>query len=373
MKPEDFERLKAAYPFGEDPDVGFAKAVGVHTPAVRRLYNEIYNDLDDTIFGVRWWATHPGTTRRILISHYVVECIRSIETNLIEASLHRLEVVDYCGRESDFLANSVSMDPSGKISVRMPRRATPEEDLPHRIAALHLIGFFRALVGALDCVGAAIVTVLALPVDLRVSSLRRAQDALKRAAAPLQVHFREKLDQIIVAEGPTGWLEWMIDFRNMVVHRGRRWHMNELLPRPERLFGPDGRVILRMMVVEHLPSDPDRSQVEALVDPTRTAVLTEDAAVTMRGVLGSSLKLIEEVAGELVEVWTARRRDPALLIQPREQWPNGLCVESTGFAGYRPGSFPYDPDLWVGNPDLARQFRTAALADDLRARWQSFD
>lgn len=373
MRPDDFERLKAAYPVAENPDVGFAKAVGVYTPAVRRLYDEIYNDLDEIVFGVRWWAPHPGTTRRILISHYVVECIKSIETNLIEASLHHFEAVDYWGRESDFLANSVSIDPTGRISVQMPPRATPEDDLPHRLAALHLTGFFRALVGALDCLGAAIVTVLALPVDLRFSSLRVAQRVLRGAAVPLQVRFRERLDQIIVAEGPTGWLEWMIDFRNMVVHRGRRWHTMELLPRPERIFGPDGRVLLRMMVVEHLPSDPDRSQVEALVDPTRTPVLTEHAAVTMRGTLGSSLKLIEEVAAELVEVWTARRRDPALLIQPREQWPNGLCVDSTGFAGYRPGSFPYDPGLWSGNPDLVRQFRTAALSDDLRVHWQSFD
>ena len=373
MRREDSEILKTAYPASEDPEVGFSKAVGTDTPEVRLLYNEIFNDLDDKIFGVGWWAPHPGTSRRILVSHYLLECVRSIGTNCIEAALHLMEAVDYWERESDFLVNSVARDKDGKFSVKIPPRRTAEEDLPYRMATLHTIGFFRGLVGALDCLGASIVGVLALPVDLRRASLNSALGTLGSVTAPIQCNFGIKLNEIIKDAGPAGWLEWVIHFRNMVVHRGRRWHINQLLPRPVRLFGPNGKTILRVRTVEHLPSDPFRSQVEAFVDQTRAPVLTEHGEATMRGALESSLHLIRNVTVELLRAWEARRQRPLEIIQLRENWPDGLCHDSTGFIGYKPGSVSYDPSLWASHRDIARQFRTAALADDIRDRWSSFD
>lgn len=373
MRSEDLENLKTAYPTSEDPETGSSKVLGVDTPEVRLLYDEIFNDLDDTIFGVGWWAPHPGTSRRILVSHYLLECIKSIGTNLIEAALHHLEAVDYWERESDFLANSVSRNKDGKLSVKIPPRRTPEEDLLPRMATLHVVGFFRALVGALDCLGASVIGVLALPIDLRHASLDRARKTLERATAQIQGNFRIKLNQIIEGAGPTGWLDWVIEFRNMVVHRGRRWPINQLLPRPVRILGPNGETIPRVMVVQHLPSDPYRSQVEAFVGQKPAPVLTEHGEATMRGAMASSLNLIRNVAEELMEVWKARRRDPSQIIQPKANWPNGLCLESTGFIGYEPTSVSYDPSWWISHRDMARQFRTAALVDDICHRWSSFD
>ena len=91
MRRDDLERLRASALNPGDLDVEFSKVLGVDAPGVVCLYNEIFNDLDENIYGVGWWAPHPGTTRRILISHYLLECTKSIGTNLIEAALHLLE------------------------------------------------------------------------------------------------------------------------------------------------------------------------------------------------------------------------------------------------------------------------------------------
>jgi hypothetical protein len=110
MKAADLNNLRRPFSAGEDPELAFPKAVGVNVPEMEALYRQIFNDLDDRVFGVGWWAPHPGTSRRILISHYLLECVRSIRENLTEAALHLLEAVDQWDKESDFLADCISVD-----------------------------------------------------------------------------------------------------------------------------------------------------------------------------------------------------------------------------------------------------------------------
>lgn len=159
----------------------------------------------------------------------------------------------------------------------------------------------------------------------------------------------------------------------MVIHRGRRINMNQVIPRRPPLLGPTGKVIPRMMTAEHLPSDPCRSQIEAFLDNTRTPVLTEHAEATMRGALDSSVVVVRNLCAELIVVWKKRRGTPSLLDQPRENWPGGYPSRSTQFNGYRPETLPYDPTMWVTHRDIERQFKSAALSDDLRSLWATFD
>jgi len=181
MRPTDLENLRRPFTAGDNPELAFPLAVGVNVPEVETLYREIFNDLDEKNFRVGWWAPHPGTSRRILISHYLLECIRGIRQNLTEAGLHLLEAVDHWDKESDFLADCASVEPNGKISVRVPPRRCPEDDLARRLATLHAVGFFRAVVGALDCLGASIIGVLALPKNIQYADLKTARDALQNA------------------------------------------------------------------------------------------------------------------------------------------------------------------------------------------------
>lgn len=373
MRPVDLESLRRPFVAGDDPELAFPRAIGVNVPEVETLYREIFNDLDERNFGVGWWAPHPGTSRRILISHYLLECIRGIRQNLTEAGLHLLEAVDNWDKESDFLADCVSVEPNGRISVNVPPRRCPNDDLSRRLATLHAVGFFRAVVGALDCLGASIVGVLALPKNIQYADFKTAQEALRNAAHPIQSDFLGKLDQTISDAGPLGWVEWVTDFRNMAIHRGRRININQVTPRQPPLLGPTGRVIPRSMTAEHLPSDPCRSQIEAFIDNARPPVLTEHAEATMRGTLDSSVVVVRKLCSELVTAWETRRNTPSLLNQPRANWPGNYPSRSTQFNGYRPGTLPFNPAMWASHRDIERQFKSAALSDDLRHLWDTFD
>ncbi len=374
MRYADLEALRVPLPDDQPIDPAFARAVGVEIPALRQLYREVFDDLDDEVFGVRWWAGQLGTTRRILVSHHLVECIRSVEINLVEASLHLLEATDHWERESDFLADVIQRRPDGSLQYEARPRATPAEDLSRRLATLHVVGFVRAIGSALDCLGASIIGVLALPRDLRFADFGKAQKALAKAAYPLQQDFARRHEIAISEVGPAGWLQWTLDLRNMYVHRGRRSHTSQLLPRPEGIYGPDGQLVPRLMALEQLPSDPYRSQVEAFVAIDEKApVLTEHAEVTLRGIRRSTVDLVTWAARDLVEIWRTRRASPEDLAQSKEQWPEGCSRETSGFIGFSPGSAQYDPTEIHTDRDTWRQFRTAALEDAVRPRWASFD
>ncbi len=373
MRAKDMAGLEKPFASSDDPEIAFPKAVGIDTPEVEALYREIIGDLDETVYGIGWWAPHPGTSRRILISNYLLECVRSIRTNLTEASLHLLEALDCWDKEGDFLANCVTRGKDGEPSIQVPNRTKPAEDLARRMATLHTVGFFRALVGALDCLGASIVGVLAIRSSITYADFNNVRKLLAKATNPMHIDFREKLEATLVKAGPSGWADWTIDFRNMVVHRGRRMHITQVVPRDVRLLGADGRVIPRATIAEHLPSDPCRSQVEAFLDNKRTPVLTEHAETTLRGALTSALTVTKQAAICLREVWTIRRSNPTLLTQPKENWPNWPSTNSTGFLGYTPGSVIYQPTQWRVHADIHKLFKTAALSDDLRSHWDQFD
>lgn len=373
MRPTDLENLRRPFGAGDDPELAFPQAIGVNLPEVETLYREIFNDLDEINYGVGWWAPHPGTSRRILISHYLLECVRSIRQNLTEAGLHLLEAVDNWDKESTFLADCMSVEPNGQISVHVPHRRCPNDDLARRLATLHAVGFFRAVVAAQDCLGASIIAVLALPKNIQYADLKAAQKALREASHPLQSNFLRLLDQTILDAGPLGWVEWITDFRNMATHRGRRININQVIPRQPPLLGPSGRVIPRAMTTEHFPSDPCRSQIEAFINNDRSPVLTEHAEATMRGALDSSITVVRKLCAELITAWKTRRNTPSSLNQPKANWPEDYPSRSTKFSGYRPGTLPFNPAMWVSHRDIEKQFKTAALSDDLRPLWETFD
>lgn len=381
MRHQDAQPLETPYDLSADLDIQFATALGVDVPAAWQLSRDIFADLDEAGQGIGWWAPHPGRSRRILISDHLVQCARSIPVNLIEARLHLLEATDQWERQSDALADAVQLDAAGGLSVSIGRtRIRPRDDLPRAMTDLHVAGFFRAILSALDCLGAVIVGVAALPTSLLHADLARARRALAQTSASAQgqklglyASLAASLEAIIASSGPPGWLVWTSDFRHMVVHRARRLQSVQLRPRQPMIYGPDGGLVLRTDAVVHLPRDPGRSDVEVLLSTGLASVLTENAGQTIAGVLRSAVTLIDATAAELVTCWAQRRTNPALLTQPRDQWPAGPSTDSTGFPGYAPGSLPYDPTDTVSDPSTLRRLRASALLDDIRGLWTSFD
>jgi hypothetical protein len=321
---------------------------------------------------------HPGTSRRILISDQLFASVRSIETNLIEARLHLIEAMDAWERESDFHARAVSIARAGQLKVELPERKSPLDEVTPVIAVIHSVGFVRAIAGALDCFGASIVGVVALKASLLRADLDSARRALAAVVATTagegaQVKFRTNLESLIVRVGPSGWFGWVIDLRNTYIHRGRRLQMSELRPVPSGIVGPDGRPVIRTDVIHQLPRDPGRSDVEMFLDATKPPVLTENAAMTLLGVLDSTVRLLEEGGRLLLDVWRTRRGNPPLLFQPREQWPAGVSTATAGFEGYAPGSIPYNPAQLRSDATLIRRLTAASGHDMARGAWVNFD
>jgi hypothetical protein len=347
-------------------------------PVWRELGNEILADFDEHAFGIGWWAPHPGTSRRILISDHLYSCVRSVETNLVEARLHLLEAMDFWERDSEFYARAVTITRGGRRDVRLPERTRPLDEIPRAMSWLHVVGFIRAIAGALDCFGASVVGVAALRVSLLYSDLDRARRALSQIAGAgagqrTRREFGERLERVIEEVGPLGWLRWAIDLRNMLIHRGRRLQMSELRPVPSGIVDADGRPVIRTDVIHQLPRDPGRSDVEMFLGAPQSPVLTESAAVTLRSVLDSTLALIDGGGRLLLDLWHVRRAAPALLLQPRQQWPDGASTATSGFPGYAQGSIPYGPAQLRADRVLFRRMVAGSLHDTARAAWAHFD
>jgi hypothetical protein len=193
-------------------------------------------------------------------------------------------------------------------------------------------------------------------------------------------HGGTRFEALIASSGPRGWLEWMLAFRNMLVHRGRRFEMGQFLPRAPLIYGADTRPVQRCCRVTHLPRDPGRSDVEVWReapfgsrDHLHGLVLSEEAADTLTGLSASAKTLINGTAGYLMEVWNWRRANPSAIPQPSEQWPKGLAAQTVSFAGYAPGSLPLSPSMAMLHPTDARRFRAVALDDAARLQWSRFD
>ena len=383
MRSADIARLRERYPNLDDtsPGPGPAEALGVDAPTWRALEDLILADLTPgPPFGIYWWAPHPGTSRRILISDHLYACTHSVLDNLTEAGLHHLEFIDYADQESDRFANSLTFE-NGVPVVKAPRRTSPLEDAGIQLIRLHVAGVIRSLAGALDCVAGTAIGVLALPTKILRADFVGMREALRKIAAAssgttgpaVQAEFCAKLDAAIDAAGPSGWLDWALTFRNMLVHRGRRIEVGQFVPRTPVIYGADGRPVPRVRVVTHLPLDPGRSDVEVFLEPSNPPVLTEDQHDTLSGLVASTRALVEQLGALLIEAWKWRQANAKELPQPAAQWPKGVSADATGFAGYAPGSFTYSPSMLMSHPVIGQRLTAAALDDRTRAQWKAFD
>lgn len=384
MKASDSARLSQPFPGG--PDVSGrapVAALGVEIPAWDALEDRIFADLiEDAPYGIGWWAPHPGTSRRILISDHLYACTASVSTNLVEAGIHLLELIDAIEREDDFHADAIHIV-RGTPTMRLRPRTTALEALGPEIVRMHEAGVARALSGALDCAAGSIIGVMALPRNILkadfmgvVLYMRNRKDWQQTQGHDYQRTFLADLNSIIDKAGPAGWFDWLLNFRNMLVHRGRRLEIGQFLPREPVLLDGRGRPVLRARVVTHLPLQPERSDVDIHREPNLPPVLTEDSRQTLEGAMGSVRSLLGALAERLNAAWDWRKANPAVLPQPQQQWAEVLPPaqgQAEGFGGYAPGSHPYEPEQLMSHPRIGHRMLAAALFDHQRAQWHNFD
>ncbi len=376
MRDADLDFLRRPYgqPVEGAGGPAFRAALGVEIPATLKLRDTIFNDLDEEAFGIRWWRPGPNDARRILISDYLVGCAWALETNLIEARLHLLEALGFADQHNRAMADSVAVE-GNIVRLAAPEPTCAADELPVNLMAMHIGGLFRAVGSVLDCLGGLVVGVLALPIRIYRADLDSARRAIEKELSrgndpgDLRWTFQTKLSESINSAGPAGWLEWANAYRNMLVHRGRRLSLHMLLPRPS-LLRPDGTRIVRTQVVHLLTRDPERSDVETLIDSLGDT-LTEPAELTLGELLKTVVWFTEAVTKELLVAWEKRRADSTLVTQPKEQWPE-VPRPAGVFQGFEPGRVRVDPTTAMTGPASIKRLKAASMAGDAKANWRSF-
>ncbi|MFN0141202.1 MAG: hypothetical protein ACKVQW_14075 [Pyrinomonadaceae bacterium] len=366
MRREDLKRLEKPYDRETriEIDRRFHASIGADVPSANALAREIWRDLEPDVFGIGWW-TLPDD-ERILIGDYLYQCTVGIATNLVEAKLHYLEWLDARDRANDRIADVVKFDAFGNSDLKMPPSRAPIDDLPNALESLHICGFFRAIGSSLDCLGAAIIGVLALKAGLRRSDIGVAEKALQVADAQIQKDFLDFYSDAKAVVGVNDWFEWTNAYRNMLIHRGRLIVQYQLVQRENPLLDARGKTIIRTKATKHLSKFPNKSDVEVWLQPP-SRVLDEDAEVTLQGVFRSCRDLEETVCEQLVRIWKERRANPTLLEQPISQWKKP--TRSTAFNGYSTPSKGVGGDMGMMNPVVGRRLRASAADDAHRHRW----
>ena len=213
MRPADIARLSQPYPDGDDRSTTeAARALDVQTPNWEALERRIFNDFTtDQPYGIGWWAPHPGTSRRILISDQLYACTTSVSTNLIEAGVHWLELLDAVDREDTFQADVIQIV-DGQPQICARPRMTPLESLGPDMVRLHEVGIARALSGALDCVAGTIIGVMALPLSILKADFIRVQryfGGRRKAPTTEGETQREQFAIQLTETHRTCWTRWL--------------------------------------------------------------------------------------------------------------------------------------------------------------------
>lgn len=239
MRTSDLHALSKPYEgHGGSSDDAFADAVQADAPSLRGQGTEIAGDMDRKhgIWGVGWWFPHPGTKRRILISDYLLRAASDVETNLVEAKVHLLELASALEEEDRFVERAIDYDDEGMAHIAMPPRLAAIDDLPRILRGMHIAGFFRAIGSAVDCLAAAAVGVLAIPERIQFIDLGQVRKALDKgpgadsAVADLWQPVKDAVAS--AASSQPGWLDWTLDYRNTLVHRARPITTTSLKPEP---------------------------------------------------------------------------------------------------------------------------------------------
>lgn len=379
MRRTDIRRLASATresPF-DDPQI--LVALGTPLPNLERLENAVLDDFStEPPYGISWWGNNMPTGHRIAISDQLYSCTQSISQNLIEARLHWLEFLDWSDR-ANALA-SVKCE-SGELIFCPPRNNNALEYLTPKIKTMHEVGVIRSLCSSLDCLAGTIIVITALDmrvltagflgVKKRLDDLRTATPIKSTFSETMQSSFAQEFEKILVLDKPEGWVEWMLNYRNMVVHRGRRLTCGEFVP----LLGGESPCIAGpFRWINHLPIDPTRSEIEVLSGQGSLwgSLLEEDSKTTISGLLECAIDLVESTSDLLLHIWTMRRKNPSRAVQPPSQW--GSTAPRVGFLGYNPKEYELSSkdSGALANPVLCTRFRAASLFDESRNQWEEF-
>ena len=306
---------------------------------------------------------------------------------MTEAFLHLCEAEKAQQTMSTRMARSVVLRRRGPESyelshVELPKVTSLGDLIPDKLSDMHVAGFFRAVGLIFDTLAAVSIGVGAFKLRILTADFRNLLKHLdgqlpSTPSGHLQSAIKEAITRAIGQAGPSGWLDWALDFRNMLVHRGRRLSIYAI-DRDQGPFLYDHRNIPvpRARVVMHLPRDPRHSDLQSLFDtspaPTRLAnLLEEDGLRTLRNTISAVIYVVKETSRALLRVWRDRRNSPTILPQPVEQWPD-VHIQPAAFPGFAPNPTPIQPDHASMSLNGLRRLAAAAVPTATRHLWNSF-
>jgi hypothetical protein len=265
----------------------------------------------------------------------------------------------------------------------MPGPETTVEELVD-LKRIHraITDFARAFGSTLDCLAAASIGVLGLPGSLqRASSASLFRFPELPQAAPQTQHDACENAAALFAEhaerAPVGWLAWMLELRDAVVHRGHLTNIWLNRPRREgdRIAVASGTHPAYLTRVEpHLRGKPWQPDMFSLSGPG-TAMdsmiwLPEPATRTVAEVKTRTVALVDALATMLAESFSADRTDWQL---PEEQWRlerttgHPRTASASRFGGFDPNYAAPRPTQMRVHPRSAARLE---LAERLRRNVQ---
>lgn len=353
----------------EQRDDAIDERLGTATPALRQLEDALYDDYSSDGWGLRRFAALQDEEQRAVASDLVISAVEGVQVNLREMALCDLDLQDLIG-------------PNGRC---MPGPDTTIDELLDA-KRLHraITDFARAFGSTLDCLAATTIGVLGLPSSIQQASggnlitLPEFRDAVPRHQDAYRKRVESVLNEHRAAE-PAGWLEWTLELRNAVVHRG---HLTQVyLPRRRRQ-GPQIAVatstppqyLVRME--PHLRAQPWLPDMLSLSTPgpAEAAIwLAEPAHHTTANLKARLIALIEGLASELA---ATVQTDASGWNFPASNWAltrtsrRARTTAAAQFHGFD-RSYPVPPTSQIrahprsaGRLELAKQLR-ARLGTDL--------
>lgn len=309
--------------------------IGAATRATDSFSRSLLSDLDVNHGGFRSWQGHIDQPRIILISDYLISTARQIQASIISCKLHKENFDQKWFSHCHDLKARIS---GRETSLRGEALAMSEREL-ERLYQInqHIKGFFVDAGTILDSLGAVFVGVLAIKMSITEaawSNVTKSRNWLGQKSKYLEdprTSGRQLQEQVIrelaatTPQSPVDWLEWTLDLRNALTHRGLRLS-------PMQVY-EDKREWPKFAYF--LPLNPKFTDVEAFArgKNPEDAYLSEHAGDTISAILGNLAELVVCYMHKFTEVWEMRMRDNTALIQPGKQWPELELTPALRFQG----------------------------------------
>lgn len=287
---------------------------GIVAPNLRSLIEMVTSDFDADAAGFARLSRGATDPRRLLecatVSAHIRQCLVSAYASLGSACLH------YDGFAEHYPDTMIGMGGKGTAEERWRRATTGSQ---------HAKGLVSALSSALDTFAAFATVTSVLPKDPFKAAWRwidAEQDQRRKRNYEVADRPLDTFEGVIrkATSEPTGWLDWLLDMRNALVHRPGAFQMFFVKERPEGmpqllLVGKqdDGILYDRLEFSLALPRRPHLPEVVEWVTTkgAENLRLPDAAAVSMSFVLHSTCALIDDLA-TVAEMHGLRWRLPTI-------------------------------------------------------------